>query len=119
MNQDAELIEREKRFWTAAVDYYEQWLAADALMVFPAPVGILDREKALAGLRSGSRWTSIKMEDHSISRVGSSTAVLAYRAIARKSETDPEYRALIGSVYIQDSTGWKLAFHQHTPVQAD
>lgn len=55
MSIESDLTERERGFWTGSVAHYERWLVPQVLMVFPAPVGILDRDAALAGIRSGSR----------------------------------------------------------------
>jgi hypothetical protein len=115
MSIDAEILDREKQFWTGQVEYYERWLARDVVMVFPRPAGVLDREAVLAGFRSGARWTAVEMEDVSIRRIDSVAIALAYRARARKPGSTSDYVALIGSVYIRDAEGWKLAFHQHTP----
>jgi hypothetical protein len=119
MNDATEIIDREKQFWKGSVGYYDRWLARDVLMVFPAPVGILKRDAILAGVRSGIRWTSIEMTDISIYRVNGLMLAVAYHARARKPKSTSDYVALIGSVYVQEAEGWKLAFHQHTPVQLD
>jgi hypothetical protein len=116
MNDHTEIIDREKEFWSGSVEYYDRWLARGALMVFPEPAGILRREEILAGIRSSHRWAWIEMSDISVAR-DNAAVVVAYRARARKPEAVADYIALVGSVYVRDVEGWKLAFHQHTPVE--
>ena len=116
MNADIHIIEREKAFWTGSVDYYERWLARDVLMVFPVPAGVLAREDVLAGIRAGTRWLSVEMTDITVRRPGEFVFTLAYRARAQKSHSLLDYAALIGSVYVLEDGEWKLAFHQHTPL---
>ena len=114
-NTDAEIIDREKQFWTRPVEYYERWLARDAMMIFPAPAGVLNRAAVLAGIRSGSRWTSVEMADVSIRHMGGTAVALAYRVRARKLDSSADYVAFVGSVYVREAEEWKLALHQHTP----
>ncbi|HEU6449493.1 MAG TPA: DUF4440 domain-containing protein [Verrucomicrobiae bacterium] len=115
MNIETEIIEREREFWMASADFYERWLAREVLMIFPA-IGILNREQALDGIRSGNRWASVDMSEISVRRIGDSALALAYRARARKTDSASDYLAFVGSVYVEENAGWKLAFHQHTPV---
>ena len=42
-------------------------------------------------------------------------AILTYRASATRGE-GPRYRALVSSGYVRRLDGWKLAFHQQTPL---
>lgn len=43
-------------------------------------------------------------------------SILSYEAQAMRDGDDAPYRAFVGSVYVDTADGWKLAFHQHTPV---
>lgn len=118
MSEESEIVEREKRFWTGSFDHYERWLADDALMVFPAPVGILARDAILSGISDAPRWRDIQMSHITVRRISGQAIVLAYFARARRDGDDAEYEAWVGSVYVAESSGWVLAFHQQTPVQS-
>lgn len=111
------LVDLEDRFWAAASDpeFYRRALTANALMVFPHPAGLLDREAAIGAVASAVPWASWTMEDRRVVRLSDGTAVLTYRALARR-EGQPPYAALVTSVYVEEDGAWKLAVHQHTPV---
>jgi hypothetical protein len=84
-------------------------------MVFPSPVGILQRDAIIAGLRAGARWESIATESVNVQQVAESLAILAYKARARRAGSTTDYITSIGSVYIREAGRWKLVFHQQTP----
>lgn len=44
-------------------------------------------------------------------------AILSYRAEVTRADGQP-YAALVSSAYVKGPDGWKLAFHQHSPVPA-
>lgn len=113
---ETELIKLEKKFWEAGADFYEERLTQDVLMVFPEPAGILMREAIIAGIRTGARWNSIRMDSVSLRKTADSVVLLAYKACARRAGSVADYVALIGSVYVREGDKWKLAFHQHTPI---
>ena len=57
MTEIAETLwDMEKRFWLDGADFYEAALSDGAVMVFPFPVGILDRAGVMAAvlLRAGT-----------------------------------------------------------------
>ena len=109
------LWDAERRFWLDGPEFYEKSMLVQARMVFPPPVGFLAGEEIVAGLRQGPRWQSIDMEDTS-ETVSGDTVVLAYRATGTRPDTEP-YAALCSSTYVKGSGGWKLLFHQQTPVR--
>ena len=42
-------------------------------------------------------------------------AIISYRADVTRADGEP-YSALVSSAYARRPEGWKLAFHQHSPV---
>lgn len=116
MTDDA-LWELEAGFWTGGVDWYETHLAAQAVMVFPPPAGILERGRILETVRSAPRWREVAMEGRQVARPRPDTVALAYRASARRDGQDAPYRAVCGSVYTRTRDGWRLALHQQSPVR--
>jgi hypothetical protein len=109
-----ELWKAEKRFWLDGPGFYEENMAADALMVFPEPVGVLRGEAIVAGLRQGARWRSVEMTE-TVQTALAATAVLAYRARGQRDGAAP-YSARCSSTYVRDGDRWKLLAHQQTPV---
>jgi hypothetical protein len=115
---EEELLALEERFWRAGGDseFYREHLAGEALMVFPAPFGVFDREAIVASVESAPPWVDVRIEDAHVIRVGGG-AVLAYRADARN-EAGESYSTYAGSVYVEEGGRWTLAFHQQTPISA-
>lgn len=106
--------EAERRFWLDGPEFYGGQMARDALMVFPAPVGILAGGAIVAGLDGAPRWQSVEMLERSATRLGG-TVVLAYRASAERDGQEP-YRALCSSTYALAGGAWLLLSHQQTPL---
>jgi len=110
MSDDTEILEREKLFWSASSDFYEQWVAREALFVFPSPAGILSRDQAIEGIRTGVRWSSVELSEVSVQHVGDAAVSVAYLAQAVKEGLASTYSALVGSVYLRDEQGWNSPF---------
>lgn len=104
----------EKRFWLDGPDFYKDRMAPAALMVFPAPVGLLEGKAIVDGLRQGPRWQSVDFSETAEAALGD-TVVLAYRATGRRQGAEP-YTALCSSTYVRTEGGWKLLSHQQTPA---
>lgn len=110
------LLALEESFWYGDGAFYQQHLAADALMVFGDPVGVLDRETTVRSIADSPRWQQVQLEDVRLAALGADAVVLTYRATARRNEDEPEYRARASSAYVHRGGEWLLAFHQQTPA---
>jgi Domain of unknown function (DUF4440) len=115
MQTDAELLALEKDFWTSGPSFYEEHLAADATMLFPA--GLLRREQIVASIGETPRWQRVRIDDPYIAWPLPTVAVLTYQAAASRPGT-PAYAAQVTSVYVLNAGGWQLAFHQQLPETA-
>ena len=113
----SDLLELEEAFWRRSgdADFYADNMTEDAFMVFPAPAGIMDRDATLAAVAQVSPWVELELSDVHVLELTASTAVVAYRAQARRAE-GAEYNAYASSVYVKAGGGWKLAVHQQTPI---
>ncbi|WP_447775895.1 nuclear transport factor 2 family protein [Variovorax boronicumulans] len=89
-------------------------LAEHALMVFPAPAGVLDRAATLDSIQSGSRWVHANFEKRELLRPTDRVALLVYSATASRHE-GVAYRALCSSTYVKQGDAWLLALHHQTP----
>ncbi|MCV2488819.1 DUF4440 domain-containing protein [Geodermatophilus sp. YIM 151500] len=112
-------LELERRGWQAlatgpeaATAFYEQVLDAEVLMLFPGGTVIDDRAAVIASM-GGPPWSSYRLDDVREMRLTADTAVVAYAAVAER-EGSP-YSALVSSLYVRRSEGWRLAVHQQTP----
>ena len=110
------LFEMEERFWKSGADFYRSNLAEGVLMVLPEPTGILVRDQVLEAVGRAPRWASVQFEQRWLVQISEATAIIAYKAIARRDGDAAPYVALASSGYVPAGQGWKLAFHQQTPA---
>ncbi|MEU4245693.1 nuclear transport factor 2 family protein [Actinoplanes sp. NPDC026619] len=118
--REEELTVLEQRGWRAlasdpatAEAFYRQVLDDAVVMVLPGGM-VLDEREAILQSMAGAPWTSFELSDWRVMHPTQDTAVITYRADARRAANDP-YSALISSFYVRRRDGWKLAFHQQTP----
>jgi hypothetical protein len=116
----ADLIELERSGWKAlatsaddAADFYERVLARQVLMLLPGGTVIDDRAQVVESMR-GAPWDSFELTDERVLPLTGDSAVVAYRARARRGDTG--YEALFASTYVQEGGSWRLTVHQQTPV---
>jgi hypothetical protein len=116
-----ELIEIERKLWTNDPEYYENALRGDALLVF-AETGVITRDTAvkaiLAENAEGRRWAEVNFYDVRTVQLTQDAGLLNYRVAARWENQGALTWALATSVYLRHNRGWKLVFHQQTPLAA-
>lgn len=116
---DAEqLVELEIEGWEAlctesGADFYDAFLADEALMVFP--FGVLERDACIEAISSAPPWASYELEDVRVVVLNEESAAVVYMAIAQR-EGEPEYRALMSTTYVWREDEWLIACHQQTPL---
>jgi hypothetical protein len=115
-----DLVELERSGWNAlatsaddAAAFYEGVLARRVLMLLPGGMVIDDRARVVDSMR-GAPWDSFELAGETVLPLSDSSAVVAYRARARRG--DAEYEALIASTYVREDGAWRLALHQQTPT---
>lgn len=64
---------------------------------------------------SGSRWKNLDLKPEGFLEPASGIALLVYEASATR-ENGEAYSALVSSGYAQRDGGWKMIFHQQTPL---
>jgi hypothetical protein len=114
---EREIIDLERRGWDAlctpnGAAFYADLMTDDAMMVFPAAA--MTKKESLAAMRAEKPWSSYKIEDPRVLRVGTGGRLVLYRATAKRGART--YDALMTSIYVRRSDGWKMVFHQQTPV---
>jgi hypothetical protein len=105
----------EESLWLRGADAFATFVDPECLMVFAAPVGILQGERIIASLAQAPRWAQIDMTERMVAQAVADLVVLAYRAEGRRPGADP-YRALCTSTYRRDGARWRLVQHQQTPA---
>ncbi|WP_223877801.1 hypothetical protein [Histidinibacterium aquaticum] len=104
----------EEHFWTSGADNARTTTAANAVMIFPYPPGILQGDQIWAHLRERTGWRSVVMAERRVTRCGD-IAILTYRVSAEKPDV-PIYMALCASTYLNDDNTWLRISHQQTVV---
>lgn len=115
MQDDGTIWALEEQCWLGDSAFYEQILADDALMVLPAPAGMLDRAATIESIRAAPRWKRVAFAEQRSLRPTQDTAVLAYLAEAERGGREPTYRALCSSTYARIADSWRLVLHHQTP----
>ena len=114
------LLELEEQGWRALsssdpVAFCIEWLADDALMVVPGSV--IDRGAFLEAVAHAEPWKTHHIDDPQTLRISADSAALVYRVRAQR-ENQPEFTALLTSVYVAREGRWQLVLHQQTPIPA-
>lgn len=111
-----ELWELERGFWLGGADVYEQHLGPEALMVFPSPVGMLERNGVIESIRNAPRWTSVRFPRQRCIVPSVDVVVLAYSVQADRGSADSRYEAQCTSTYVRLRDTWRLVMHQQCPA---
>ncbi len=119
MGADDELIELERSGWQAlsagggaARAFYEEVLDDEIAMLLPGGMLLTDREQILDSM-SGAPWSSFELEAPRVLHPAAGAAVVVYGVVAEREGAS--YSALIASLYVRRTAGWRLALHQQTP----
>ena len=77
--------------------------------------GVKSREEVAATATTANRWRDPELSDRHLLQATENVAVISYRADVTRADGQP-YAALVSSAYVRRESGWKLAFHQHSPL---
>ena len=120
MSAATDLSRLERAGWEAlasssdeAAAFYGQVLGERVLMLLPGGLVVDDRSKALDMMR-GAPWSSFALFEERVVELTTTSAVIAYRCRACRS--DDGYEALVASTYVLADDAWRLVVHQQTPV---
>jgi hypothetical protein len=110
------LFDLEEQFWRGDSNFYRRHLADEAVMIFPDPAGVMIKDEICSSIDESPRWEEVLLEEHRVMELDDHAVVVSYKATAmREGELIP-YVARASSAYVRDGAGWKLAFHQQTPL---
>ncbi|WP_455919010.1 hypothetical protein [Ensifer canadensis] len=104
----------EERLWCEGESAYRDLVHPGCIMVFVAPLGILQGSEIIESIRQSPRWDWIRMTEKCFAQPSDDVMVLAYRALANRRETEA-YHAYCTSTYHACENEWKLVQHQQTP----
>jgi len=118
MSLEDDLFAIEEGFWLSGKDHFAAHLDDQCLLAFPQAGemhGIFPREHVAATATPGNRWRDLSMTDRHLLEPAGDVALISYRADVTRADGEP-YAALVSSAYVRRGHGWKLAFHQHSPI---
>jgi Zn-finger nucleic acid-binding protein len=78
------------------------------------PGFIVDKAMFVQMVDSEASWTSFTVEEPRVTSLTPDTAILVYRATGKRTG-QPDYVALMSSIYVKRDGRWRLAHHQQTP----
>lgn len=118
MSLDDELFRLEEGFWLAGRQHFLEHLDAECLLAFPQAGemhGVHSAADIAASASTPGRWRDLRISHRHLIELTDEVAAISYRADVTRADGEP-YAALVGSGYVRRLGGWKLAFHQHSPV---
>jgi hypothetical protein len=110
------LFELEEHFWKGDSAFYRRNLADEAVMIFPDPAGVMIKDEICSSIEESPRWEEVLLEEHRVMELDDNAVVVTYKATAMREGEIIPYVARASSGYVRDGAGWKLAFHQQTPL---
>jgi hypothetical protein len=118
MTIEKELYDIERGFWLEGKEHFLNHVDDQCLLAFPQAGemhGVYSREEVAATATVSNRWRDLTMKNRHLLREEDHFAIISYRAEVKRADGVP-YAALVSSEYIRRPDGWKLAFHQHSPI---
>ncbi len=114
MELQDELLAIEEELWTGGAGPYREHLDDECLVAFTEMAGVSTREQIAGTVEGDERWRDLEIEVRGLHRPTDGVVMLTYRADAVRG--DERYRALVSSGYVHRDDGWKMTFHQQTPL---
>jgi hypothetical protein len=115
MRLEETLLGLERKFWTEGPEFYREHLDASCLTAFARQAGVASKEQIAEQVSDPPRWRELQLEAKGLLRPTRNVAILTYEATAKRPDGAP-YGALVSSGYVKRAGGWKMAFHQQTPL---
>jgi hypothetical protein len=117
MTERSDLLELERGFWSEGPEFYRAHADARCLVALGDLAKELSREELVATV-TGPRWQLLELTVKGFLEPTEGMKLLTYEARAQKGASKP-YVALVTSGYVHRNDGWKLAFHQQTPLAGE
>jgi len=114
MALEQDLLAIDRNFWTGGPEAYLTHCDNQCLVVFSEMAKVMSKED-IAKTAEAGRWGDIQLAPKGFMQLSEQSAIVSYECSARRKDGQP-YRALISSGYVRRPDGWKMAFHQQTPV---
>ena len=115
---ERDLLALEKKFWTGDTKFYRDNVDDTCLVAFGADMaGVMSNKDVAATAKDGNRWKDLDIKLKGLIEPADDVAILSYEANATRSNGE-HYAALVSTGYAKRDNGWKMMFHQQTPLDA-
>lgn len=115
MSLEDDLFAIEDNFWHGGPEVYQRHADRQCLVAFSGLAGMMSNEDIARSAEKG-RWRDVSVKRKGLAQLSDKSAVITYECSAKRKDGQP-YHAYVSSGYAKRPDGWKLAFHQQTPVQ--
>jgi hypothetical protein len=115
MSLENDLLAIENNFWTGGPEAYQHHADKECLIAFAEMAGVISNGDMAKSAEKG-RWRDVSLEPKGFVTLSDTSTVITYECSAKRKDGKP-YHALVSSGYVKLSDGWRLAFHQQTPLQ--
>ena len=115
MSLEQDLLALEVQFWTGGPETYHRHVDDQCLVVFKEMAGVMSRADIAKTAEKG-RWTNVTPKPKGMAHLSDNSVVISYECTAKRKDGHAHH-ALVSSGYRKRPGGWKLAFHQQTPVE--
>ena len=113
---EKDLLALEKKFWTGDTKFYQDNVDDSALIAFGADMaGVMSNKEIASSAGQGNRWKNLDIKLKGLIEPADDVAILSYEAHATRSNGQA-YAALVSTGYARRDDGWKMVFHQQTPL---
>jgi hypothetical protein len=96
-------------------DTYRRLLTDDAVVVVPG--ARMTKAQTVDAMDGSPGWDDICLADERSVRLTDAAVLLTYHFTGRRGD-EFEYVALMASIYVTTDDGWRMAFHQQTPLES-
>lgn len=110
------LLALEEKFWTGDADFFQRNLDDSCLIACARMTGVFSRGEVVRSVLNGNRWKDLELKLKGVIEPVAGVAILTYQARATR-ETGEAYAALVSTAYAKRDGGWKMTFHQQTPLE--
>lgn len=120
MSFEDEIFALEANFWLLGERFFLDHVDEQCLLAFPQMPqmhGVHARSQVAATAAAPNRWSGLQISNRNLLLPSRELAIISYRADAMRGNT--KYSALVSSAYAKRESGWKLAFHQQSPLDGD
>ncbi len=104
----------ERTFWTGGPEAYLDHADAQCMVVFARMAQPMTRED-IAKTAEPGRWRDVHIRPIGFVQLAGDAALITYESSGRMKDGS-QHRAHVSSAYVKRRDGWKLAFHQQTPL---